>query len=225
MGDIAVFLAMLGGFAAGFALAWRVARGATGLLRGAGRALRMCAGVAVALAWGALVWAYGPTPEALELMALVCVLAHLSQVDLDRRVIPNADLALACAIRLTYLVLGTVLGWPGMRLGYYLASAAGVLAVLLATVLLADRLLGTDSMGGGDLKLFAVCALYVGWLQSLAVVFAACVLGLASSVVLARGEAAEGYPERTFPFGPSIALACVLCLVLGKAFCLFGSVS
>ncbi len=45
-------------------------------------------------------------------------------------------------------------------------------------VLIMDRLLGRESMGGGDIMLFAVAGFYFGWQQCLFLIVVACVIGL-----------------------------------------------
>ena len=77
-------------------------------------------------------------------------------------------------------------------------------------------------MGGGDLKLFAVAALYVGWQQSILLVFLACLFGLAFAAargLLSQPADMTGRPSgiETFPFGPSIAVACVVTLLCGPS--------
>lgn len=217
MGTLAPVCAGAGGLVAGWLVCRLVEGSATGTLARPSAARCRVASLVCAAACVSLTHVVGPTAQTLQLCLFVLVLLHLSLVDLDRRVIPNVDLVIAMLMRLAYLVSAGLYGWPeGGRLSYYLASAGGVLATLMATVLFTDWLLGADSMGGGDLKLFTVCALYVGWQQSLVLVFVSCLFGLVSSLAWARPQAEENSLLHTFPFGPSIALACVLCLVLGK---------
>ena len=81
---------------------------------------------------------------------------------------------------------------------------------LLAVSLVMDKLLGRDSLGGGDIKLFAVVGLYLGIVGSLFALMLACVLGLAMNAALRRKGG-----DRAFPFGPAIALASALMLLYG----------
>ena len=90
------------------------------------------------------------------------------------------------------------------------ADAVAVIATLVLLTLAMDRLLGRDSMGGGDIKLLGVAALYVGWRQCLMLLPLACCLGLASALLRPSGERAGA-----FPFGPSIALALWVTLLVG----------
>lgn len=176
------------------------------------------------LVFVAILLRYGLTIETFHLWAFACVLLFLSLTDIDDYIIPNACIVVGLGIRVAYLAAGLALGalsWGNV--GYYAASALGVALVLLVTVLIADHVLGKESMGGGDLKLFALAAFYVGWQQSLLLVIISCLMGLVMglliwpSVQAAHEEQAQesGIPERAFPFGPSIAAATVITLLCG----------
>lgn len=171
----------------------------------------------LALAWGSLAARYGLTPELLELCALAVVLLLLSLTDLERRIIPNECILCILGIRMLYLCLGHLCGRIGVaQIAYYASSAVLVGVVLVLTILVADRLFATESMGGGDLKLLAALALYVGWQQSMLLVALACLLGLAG-VALARALGEGGDERGAFPFGPAIAAGCVATLLVGDA--------
>ena len=203
------------GLMAGLVLCGHVARGAKGALAQCSRTVRISTGLACGVACAALAGVCGFHLQAIELMLFACVLCHLSLTDIDRREIPNADIAAALSIRLAYMLHGTFTGefyFADVR--FYLVSFVVILVLLLVPVLIADRFLGVDSMGGGDIKLLAVCALYLGWFQTLVVLFVACVLGLLSVVpaLIRRGKDEAG--SLTFPFGPTIAIATVLGLLV-----------
>ena len=69
-----------------------------------------------------------------------------------------------------------------------------------------DRVLKKESMGGGDIKLFFVVGLYLGFYGSLFNLILACVLGLLLVVILKKDR---------IPFGPAIALATYVSLLYG----------
>jgi leader peptidase (prepilin peptidase)/N-methyltransferase len=176
-----------------------------------------------AACFSVIVWRYGLTLETAELLAFACVLLFLSLTDIDDYLIPNTCIVVAVAIRVVYLVVSLCLGTMGVAdVLYYVLSALGVAAVLVGTVLVADKVLGKESMGGGDLKLFFVAALYVGWQQSLFLVFASCIIGIVMGTVVwpriqGGAQRAEelGIDARAFPFGPSIAMATIVTLLCG----------
>ena len=87
-----------------------------------------------------------------------------------------------------------------------IALGGGLLLISLAM----DRILGRESMGGGDIKLMAVVGLYLGPIGAMFALVLACVIGLTLQGALRRKDG-----ERAFPFGPSIALAAAVMLLYG----------
>jgi len=109
------------------------------------------------LLFGALVdWEDGWIPDRVSIAAAVCYVP-LAALEGGRR-----------------LVLSGVL------------SAAAVGVPLLAVVLVMEKFMQTEVMGGGDLKLYAVLGLYFGWQQGIFLVLVSCVLGLAVMAVSGR---------------------------------------
>ncbi len=166
-----------------------------------------------------IVAVYGLSLETLELLIFAGILLFLSLTDLDERIIPNACIVAAIAVRLVYLVIACILGIAKVDVfAYYLASAFGVGIVLLILVVVADKIFGRESMGGGDLKLFFVAGLYFGWQQCVLLVIMACVIGILVAVVTSRpslDSEKKGIMGRSMPFGPSIAAACIITMLVG----------
>ncbi len=75
-------------------------------------------------------------------------------------------------------------GWKLLLSG--VLSGAAVLLALLAIVLVMEKIMKTEVMGGGDLKLFAVLGLYFGWQQGIFLVLVSCILGLAAMALSGR---------------------------------------
>lgn len=90
------------------------------------------------------------------------------------------------------------------------SSCAGVMAVLTVLLLslrLARRAGLSGDMGGGDVKLLASVAAWVGPLWGLACVALSCVVGVVGWTVVAALRALAGRAlGRTIPLAPSIAL-------------------
>jgi len=106
---------------------------------------------------------------------------------------------------------------------YYVASAFGIGIALIVVVLVADKVFGRESMGGGDLKLYFVAGLYFGWQQGLFLVILSCIIGIIVAAVSARPSSekdgqASGVLGHAIPFGPSIAAACIVTMLVGKPF-------
>ncbi len=138
----------------------------------------------------------------------LCCLFCLSLVDLECYTIPDSCLLIAAG---TWLAALPFLK-PG--LGEILrAVLAGLLfgGGLLLVSLVMDKVLKRESLGGGDVKLFAVVGLYLGLVGTLFCMMLSCVLGLVFAAVFGRG----GKREKLIPFGPSISLAAALTLLYG----------
>ena len=130
----------------------------------------------------------------------------LTLTDLEDCVIPDGSLiAAAAAWFLTLPLLWN--GWGDAAARVLTGLVAG--GALLGLSLLMDRILGKESLGGGDIKLFAVVGLYLGPVATLFAVLLSCILGLAFAAVARRGR---GKP---FPFGPAIAVSACIMLLWG----------
>ncbi len=152
------------------------------------------------LTYVSIVWRFGLTPDALRLLILGSLLLTASLVDLDTMELPDGLLiaaALAALLRLPD-------GWLDALLG-----AACVAGPLLLLVLLADKALGRETMGGGDIKLVAVLGLHFGPAQTLLLLILACALGLILGAALKRAK------DAPFPFGPALSLAAWIAALAG----------
>ena len=145
-----------------------------------------------ALYYVSVVLRFGLTVDALRFLILGSLLLTASLVDLDTMELPDG-LLLAAALSALLRLPG---GWKSALLG-----AVAVSVPLLLLVLLADRLLGRETMGGGDIKLVAVLGLHFGPLQTLFLLILACVLGLALGAAMKKAK------DAPFPFGPALSLA------------------
>ena len=140
---------------------------------------------------------------------LLCCLFCLSLTDLECMIIPDVCLIIAAAVWGIFLPLSGM-GWPAVRGGLLAGLIFG--GGLLGLSLLMDRILKRDSLGGGDIKLFAVLGLYLGIVGTLFMTVLACLLGLLFAV-LRRGRGGGSEP---FPFGPAIAAAGTVMRLCGE---------
>ena len=97
----------------------------------------------------------------------------------------------------------------GVREVLEAVKALAVPAALLALVLLMEKRMGREVMGGGDIKLLFVFALYLRWGELLLALMAACLLGL-----LWAGFTG-GKKGSALPFGPFLALGALLTVCCG----------
>ena len=148
------------------------------------------------------------TPLCLRNFLFLCVLFLLTLTDLEDMTIPDGCHIAAILVWMAALPF-LFTGWGDVMRSLLAAVVFG--GGLLGISLVMDKVLGRDSMGGGDIKLFAVVGLYLGIVGTLFALLAACVLGLAMNAALKRRDG-----DRAFPFGPAIALSAALMLLYGE---------
>ena len=152
---------------------------------------------------------FGITVELFRNLVLLCLLFLLSMVDLEIFEIPDS-----CHIIAAVLWAATcwfVLDGISDIIFHIIAAVVYGGGILLISMIF-DKLLNKESMGGGDIKLFAVMGLYLGLAPSLLALILSCVIGLIFAFIRKRitPDASE-----EFPFGPSIALAFWIVLLYG----------
>ena len=160
------------------------------------------AGAAVFACLGAR---FGWTPELGQWLVWAALLLALSLTDWAKRIIPDKLLLALAANRAVWFAL---LG-HGAREALEAAKALAVPAALLALVLALEKLLGREAMGGGDVKLLAVLALYLGWAELFLTLLAGCLLGLLWAALTG------GKTGTAMPFGPFLAAGAVLTVCCG----------
>ena len=80
---------------------------------------------------------------------------------------------------------------------------------LLLLSLAMDKVLGRESLGGGDIKLLFVLGLYLGWAEMLLLLLAACILGILWALRPGKKNAA-------IPFAPFLSAAAILVTIFGS---------
>lgn len=162
--------------------------------------------LAGAVAFAALGLRFGFSPELLMWLILAAALLLLSLIDWTTRLLPDKLLLAAVLNRFVFLFL---LGQPlpetlrGMALGAFSVSLP-----LLILSLIMDRVLGKETMGGGDIKLLFVLGLYSSWLEMILLLLTACVLALLWAVPAKHRQTA-------IPFGPFLAAAWLVVVLFG----------
>ena len=136
-------------------------------------------------------------------LILIVILLGLSLVDFDSYIIPDG------------FIIAGVLNWlisvlfVSDKLAYLKSGLIGgfsISAMILIVSLIMDRVLGKESLGGGDIKLLFMVCLYTGIFKGFFLLFLSCVIGL-SFVLLLKKE--------KIPFGPSISLATLIVMLYG----------
>ncbi len=186
------------------------------------------------LLFAAYLYRFGFSFLTLRYMAFAVILLGLSLVDLKSYTIPDRFILAGVLVWLVTVPLITCLGHsdipmlafsarpaylptlpamlqrfgqgPGEELLYSLLGAVLFGGGMLLLTLLFDHLTGKEGMGGGDIKLFFVCGLYVKPGCILLLLLLSCFLGLLFTALLKK---------KRIPFGPSIAAAAVFTTFLG----------
>jgi len=154
-------------------------------------------------------WRFDLTVLCLRNWIFLCCLFCLSLVDLECYTIPDGCLLIAVGAWIAALPFL----WPGWaEIGRSVLAALLFGGGILLLSIVMDKVLGKESLGGGDVKLFAVVGLYLGITGTLFTVLLSCVLGLLFALVLAR----QGKKGQAIPFGPSISLAAAIMLLFGR---------
>lgn len=172
------------------------------------------AGVELLSAAGAvcLLFRYGLTLNTPFYLVFSLILLGVALTDLESYEIPDRFHAAA----ILWWCLGAMIS-PRPLASYFLwglLGGAAIAGAMLAVSLVFDKLLGRESLGGGDVKLFFVTGLYLGPVVNLLNVILSCVLALGLAALLAESRKKREDPA-AIPFGPAIAAGTWLCLLFG----------
>lgn len=135
----------------------------------------------------------------LRWLLLGCILFTVALVDWDTREIPDRLHVMGI---LLFFLRGIREGIPGICNG--LLGAAAVLIPLFVFVLIADKVLGRESMGGGDLKLLGVLGLHFGLALTILLLILSCIIGLLLGLILKNTKSKNA---GLIPFGTAVALS------------------
>ncbi len=145
---------------------------------------------------------------------VVCalIMAWVSAWDIRTRLIPNAAVAMLFILRIALLAASELLGMQAELFGAGAFLLSGLAAaVTLALLLLSAHILrrrNAQPIGGGDIKLFASCFLYLNLGQLFLMLLATSIAGLITAAVYWQRK-----HDPTFPFAPAIAIGFLVALV------------
>lgn len=149
---------------------------------------------------------YGFGLTTLEYLLLFSALLAVALIDRDTMEIPDGLLLFGFVVYVAFLYPhGNTVSraWEGLIAALIYGGGMLVLSLLM------DRVLGRESLGGGDVKMFALLALFTGLAGGLLMLLISCILGLLFALSLGKGK-------KPFPFGPSIAIAAMFTLLVGQ---------
>lgn len=152
--------------------------------------------------WMLLFSRLGPAPVFLTACLLSSTLLVIAVIDARTREIPPGT-------NIFILVLGvaqTLLNLPDWRshvVGFFAVSLPLFIVLLVS---------GGRGIGGGDVKMMAVCGLFLGWKLIILAFFLACLVGSVIHLTLMALKKAD----RSLALGPYLALGVFLCLTWGN---------
>lgn len=146
--------------------------------------------------------------QALEYVLFVCLLMACSFADLEGRIIPDRFIIAGLFVRIGFFVILN----DSVKVAIDdLIGGVGIAGLLLLIVLIFEKIKGVEAMGGGDIKLIFMTGIFLGWKVNLLCILIACVIGIVFGLVFRYDN-----EDRAFPWGPSIALAAVICMLFGN---------
>ena len=158
------------------------------------------------------------------LLAFLVLAIAISWHDMRHRIVAPRLLAGLVSVWLLSVMLTALQQGVTCALLYVargVVGFAGVAVCLLLAAFTYERLRGRDSFGGGDIKLLAVFALYLGFKGAIVCLFAACALmlifvaGKTLACALVARLACAPSRDLAFPFAPALCLAAFVLLVVG----------
>ncbi len=144
---------------------------------------------------------YGLSLDCLRFIILGFLLLVMSLVDLDIMELPDGLMIAAAVCALLRLP-----DWKSILLGLVAISVP----VLLISLVM-DKVLGKESIGGGDIKLLAVLGMHFGPGKTLLLLIVSCLVGILFAVLAKKGKGKE------FPFGPILAVSSWFTALFGNA--------
>ncbi len=146
---------------------------------------------------------YGLSLKGLSYLVLACAVITASFIDLDHMIIPNTVNLFIGITGIFFMLMGWTVTWKDGLLG--LCIGGGVLFLL---GLLAVWLYKKEGMGGGDIKLAAVCGLYLGMDKMiLSLILTTYIAGLVIVVLLAARKLKK---SQYVPFGPFLSSGVII---------------
>jgi len=157
------------------------------------------------LVYCVVVYRYGLSLETIEYLILSSLMLLISFADLEDFLIPPQAIILGLINRFVFICI------RGNFLSELLSSVIGAIGISLPLYLLVivmEKILKKDAMGGGDIKLVFMLGSYCSIGQGLLSVLVACIVGLIFALI-------SNKRNEQFPFGPSLCIGYFISILFG----------
>ncbi|HLR52543.1 MAG TPA: prepilin peptidase [Candidatus Avamphibacillus sp.] len=161
--------------------------------------IELSTGLLFALAY----WKTGFTFELVVALMLISLLMIIFVTDITYMLIPNKILLFFLPLFAFMRIISPLDPWYDALIG------AGLGFVLLASIIILSK----GGMGGGDMKLFAVLGIVLGWKGTLLTLFLASFLGAIFGLFLITINKVNR--KQLIPFGPYIVIAALISYFYG----------
>ncbi|MDD2371019.1 MAG: prepilin peptidase [Firmicutes bacterium] len=153
-----------------------------------------------------IVFVKGIFLEALVIFALGVILLAISLIDIETMTIP--DSLIIAIIPLVILIAWVTGDWNiwGRIIGALIISVPMYISLYFVK----------DGFGGGDIKLFAVLGLFLGWENMLLTILISSVLGAVIGIIMTKSKK-ENISGKHIPFGPYICFGAMIAALFGNA--------
>lgn len=169
------------------------------------------------IAFVAILLRYNLSYDTLQFFVLAVILLAVSLIDLDIAIIPDSFIIAGILNRLLFASLNGIANRSVFKNAITSIINGLTIAVpLFIIVLIMDKVLKKESMGGGDIKLFFMTAMYFNWKCNLFLILLSCILGIIFTVTFSSIKTGDNENPTAFPFGPSISAATFFSLLAAE---------
>ncbi len=145
--------------------------------------------------------------KAVSYLILYFILLGLSLIDLETMEIPDGFIIAGIVNWLAGIIFEYGFGKNLLTEAWHgLAGGLGIAGFILVLSLIFDMVTDKNSMGGGDIKLFFMTTLYLGFGKGFYALILSCLIGII---------AALASKQNRIPFGPCISVAVIMGLLTG----------
>lgn len=188
------------------ALSWLLLRGRCRYCGGRISPRYIMAEFICALVYVSIVLLCGFSLDTLKYLILASLLFAAAFSDIHGGLIPDRLIIIGTVSAFAFALFPGVGGSVPLSLLRTLINGLSIALPVLVIVLLFDKLMKKETMGGGDIKLMFLIGLHFDWKLNILILIAACIIGLVFAFIRPPSVEKHG-ADGAFSFGPALALA------------------